>query len=112
MFSKGQLMIFCTIIVSGSFIYQEPLRFLAFVVFMLITWLTGHLGMKHVKKVLERAEQVINNPLIPIDKKYVEAVGAVHSSCDYLGRVMDEYNLQQGTAPYLKELTKKDKEVK
>jgi len=103
-FSKGQMILFCGIILYGTFMYQELFQFMGFLVVTLIAWLSGHIGLKHVKEVLEKAERVINNPTIAIDKKYVEAVGAVHTSCDYLGRVMDQFNLKQGTAPYLKDL--------
>ncbi|KKL05111.1 hypothetical protein LCGC14_2609280, partial [marine sediment metagenome] len=106
-FSKGQMILFCGIILYGTFIYKDIFQFMSFLVVTLIGWLSGHIGLKHVKAVLEKAERVINNPHIPIDKKYVEAVGAVHTSCDYLGRVMEAYNLKQGTAPYLKDLKEK-----
>ena len=106
-FSKGQMLIFCFIIVSGTFLYQDLIKFSFFIFFILATWLTGTMGLRHVRNILEKAERVIENPLIPIDKKYVAGVGAVHTSCDYLGRVMDKYNLQQGTAPYLRDLIKK-----
>lgn len=105
-FSKGQMIIFCGIIIWGSIMYQDFLRFITFVIGTMAGWFTGYMGFKRVRDVLEKAEQAINNPLVPIDKKYVEAVGAVHTSCDYLGRVMDRYNLQQGTAPYLRDLKK------
>ena len=106
-FSKGQMLLFASILLYGRFMYPEILQYISFIVMTLIAWLSGHIGLKHVKAVLEKAERVINNPSIPIDKKYVEAVGAVHTSCDYLGRVMDQYNLKQGTAPYLQDLKKK-----
>lgn len=109
-FSKGQMILFCGIILYGTFIYQNIFQFMSFLVVTLIGWLSGHIGLKHVKAVLEKAEMTINNPNIPIDKKYVTAVGAVHTSCDYLGRIMDQFNLQQGTAPYLKDLKKLNKE--
>jgi len=105
-YSRGQMILFCGIILYGTFMYQELFQFMGFLVVTLIAWLSGHIGLKHVKEVLEKAERVINNPTIAIDKKYVEAVGAVHTSCDYLGRVMDQYNLKQGTAPYLRDLKK------
>ena len=106
-FSKGQMLFFCFTILVGSFL-MDNLRFIIFVGFTVSTWFMGYAGLRHVRNVLEKAERVINNPTVPIDKKYVEAVGAVHISCSYLGSVMDKYNLQQGTAPYLKDL--KDKE--
>ncbi len=106
-FSKGQMILFSGILLYGTMMYSNPIQFISFLVMTLIAWLSGHIGLKHVKEVLEKAERTINNPLIPIDKKYVEAVGAVHTSCDYLGRVMDQYNLKQGTAPYLRDLKKK-----
>lgn len=106
-FSKGQMLIFCFIIVSGTFLYQDVIKFGFFIFFILITWLTGTMGLRQIRHVLEKAEQAINSPIIPIDKKYVEAVGAVHTSCAYLGTVMDKYNLQQGTAPYLRDLIEK-----
>lgn len=106
-FSKGQMLIFCIIIIYGTFLYQTILQFAVFIIGTLIGWFTGYMGIKHVKKILEKAERAIENPFIPIDKKYVEAVDAVHTSCDYLGIVMDRYNLKQGTAPYLKELKQK-----
>ena len=111
-FSKGQMLLFCGIILYGTFMYQNLLQFLSFLVMTLIAWLSGHIGLRHVKEVLDKAERVINNPNIPIDKKYVEAVGAVHTSCDYLGRVMEAYNLKQGTSPYLKDLRESEKEKK
>lgn len=106
-FSKGQMLIFCFIIVWGSFLYKDFFHFIWFLGGTLIGWFTGYMGLKHVQRVLERAERIIDNPLIPIDKKYVEAVGAVHTSVGYLGKVMDKYNLKQGTAPYLKDLKEK-----
>lgn len=106
-FSKGQMLLFASILLYGRFMYPEILQYISFIVMTLIAWLSGHIGLKHVKKVLEKAERVIENPIIPINEKYREAVNAVHTSCDYLGRVMDRYNLQQGTAPYLKDLKEK-----
>ncbi len=105
-FSKGQMILFCAIIIYGTFLYQDIIKFVSFLVVTLIGWLSGHIGLKHVKAVLEKAEMAINNPLVPITKKYTEAVQAVHISCDYLGRVLDKYNLEQGTAPYLRDLKK------
>lgn len=111
-FSKGQMILFCGIIVFGSFIYQDLFRYIVFLVVTLIGWLSGHIGLKHVKAVLEKAERAINNPLVPITKQYTEAVQAIHTSCDYLGRVMNKINLEQGTAPYLKGLRELGKEKK
>lgn len=64
---------------------------------------------------MEKTEQIIESPHIPISKKYTVAVEAIHRECDFLGRVMDRYNLKQGTAPYIKDLqnieNEKQKEV-
>ena len=103
-FSKGQMLVFCGIIIYGTFLYTEVDAFLFFVGGTLAGWFTGYMGLKRVREILERAEAYINNPENPIDKKYVKAVQSVHASCAYLGHVMDLYNLEQGTAPYLKDL--------
>ena len=70
------------------------------------------MGLKHVKNILEKAERTINSEGVHISKKYTEAVKAVHTSCAYLGNVMDEYNREQGTAPYLRDLDKYDDDLK
>lgn len=111
-FSKGQMLIFCIIIIYGTFLYQDVIRFFVFIIATLLGWFSGRVGMKQVKAVLEKAERAINSPNVHISKKYTEAVKAVHKSCDYLGRVMDEYNLDQGTAPYLMDLEKYEEELK
>ena len=111
-FSKGDMIILSLIFICGAILYTPIERFIFFVITTNITWLSGRAGMKKVRERLEKAERIIENPYIPITKKYIKAVEAVHDSCDDLGRVMERYNLRQGTAPYLKELELLEKEEK
>lgn len=111
-FSKGDMIILSLIFICGAILYTPIERFIFFVITTNFTWLSGRAGMKKVRARLEKAERIIENPHIPISKKYIESVKAVHESCDNLGRVMDRYNLAQGTAPYLKELEILEKEQK
>lgn len=103
------MIIFCVIIIYGNFLYTDIESFLFFVGGTLAGWFSGIMGLKKVREILESAERFIDNPENPIDKKYVRAVQTVHASTAYLGRVMDAYNLEQGTAPYLKDLKLKNK---
>jgi hypothetical protein len=105
-FSKGDVIILSLIFVYGAILYTPIERFIFFVITTNLGWLSGKAGMKKVRARLEATEKIIENPYIPISKKYVASVEAIRRECDYLGRVMDRYNLKQGTAPYLKELEK------
>ena len=105
-FSKGDIVVLSIIIISGAILYTPLWKFIFFVLVTNASWISGRIGYKKLREKLERAEQIIENPNIPISKKYAEAVDAVHSTCDQLGRVMDRYNLKQGTAPYLRDLEK------
>ncbi len=101
------MLVFCGIIIYGKFLYPEVHTFLFFIGGTLAGWFTGYMGLKRVRDILESAERFINNPDNPIDKKYVKAVQSVHKSTSYLGVVFDQYNLEQGTAPYIKDLMEK-----
>ena len=111
-FSKGDVIILSLIFIYGAILYTPVERFIFFVISTTIGWISGRMGIKKIRERLEKAEKVIENPHISISKKYVAAVEAVHQSCDQLGRVMDRYNLKQGTAPYLKELEKNEQKNK
>ena len=105
-FSKGDIIVLSMIVISGAILYTPLWKFIFFVLITDASWISGRIGYKKIREKLEKAERIIENPNIPISKKYVEAVSAVHAACDQLGRVMDRFNLKQGTAPYLRSLEK------
>lgn len=104
MFSKGDIFVLSLMFIFGAILYQPIWRFIVFTISTDITYFSGRWGLKRLRAKLERARLIIDTPDIPIDIKYIEAVDAVIKSCQYLGGVMDQFNLKQGTAPYLRDL--------
>lgn len=114
-FSRGDMIIFLIIMIIGTVLYREIASQIFFICSTGTSFLLGRLGMKKLRYILEKAENIVESPNVPITKKYSEAVQAIHKGCDQLGRVMDRFNLEQGTAPYLKDLEKplnQDNELK
>lgn len=77
-----------------------------------VGWVSGHLSLRKIRSMLEKAESLIKNPTVPISKKYAAACDAIHESCFYLGVVFELYNKQQGTTPGWKEELEKQEEQK
>ena len=103
-FSKGDVILLSLIFIYGVIVYSTTIQFIFFVITTNLSWLSGKAGLKKMRERLERAEQIVENPFIPISKKYAVSVEAIHRECDILGRTMERYNLKQGTDPALKEL--------
>lgn len=104
LFSKGDIILLSLIFLFGAILYTPIEKFVFFVITTNLSWLSGKAGIRKIQKRMEKTEQVIENPYIPISKKYTVAVEAIRRECDFLGRVMDRHNLEQGTAPYLRTL--------
>lgn len=95
--------------------WQSYFRLVYFAGGLAVGWASGYLSLKKVRSMLERAENIIKNPAIHIDRKYEAACDAIHQGCFYLGVVFELYNQQQGTTPGWKENLEKEhieKEVK
>lgn len=103
-FSKGDVILLSLIFIYGAIVYTTLLQFVFFVITTNITWLSGKAGLKRMRERMEKTERIIENPYIPISKKYAISVETIHRECDILGRTMERYNLKQGTDPALKEL--------
>lgn len=103
-FSKGDVILLSLVFIYGAILYTPVDRFVFFVITTNISWLSGKAGIKRIRERMEKTEQIIENPYIPISKKFTVAVEAIHKECDYLGRVMNRYNLQQGTSPHVRDL--------
>ena len=66
---------------------------------ILIGWISGRIGMRRLKDLLESAERMIDRPDISIDSKYHSLVAIIRRACGMLGRVFELYNEKQGTTP-------------
>lgn len=111
-FSKGDVILLSLVFIYGAILYTPVDRFVFFVITTNISWLSGKAGIKKIRERMEKTEQVIENPYISISKKFSVAVEAIHKECDYLGRVMNRYNLQQGTSPHVRDLQNIENEMK
>lgn len=105
-FSNGDLVIFFAFILFWLFTSTEMFKalndFIQFAYFgggMLVGWITGRIGMRRIKELLEAAERMIDRPDIKLDEKYHTLVAIIRRACGMLGRVFELYNEKQGTTP-------------
>jgi len=117
-FSKFDMFIFLAFILFWAFMetdlfqsWHSYFRLVYFAGGLAIGWASGYMSLRKVKSALEKAENIIKNPKVHIDKKYQVACDAIHEGCFYLGVVFELYNREQGTTPRWKEKLEKE-EVK
>lgn len=114
-FSNGDLIVFFAFLLFWLFtttkMFNSWTDFVQFVYFgsgILIGWITGRIGMRKIKDLLESAEKMIDRPDIKLDVKYHSLVNIIRRACGMLGRVFEDYNLKQGTTPGSIDEKKKD----
>lgn len=79
--------------------WQDYFQFVYFSGGLAVGWVSGHLSLRKIRSTLEKAESVIRNPTIHMDRKYEVAVDAIDEGCFYLGVVFEKYNRKQRTTP-------------